>query len=88
MRKNQSLSFAIDIGVIGMSDPNINLSSTGTNSAIQSAFDTQLDTERRGLKNSLDDFNIYPVLTCRLLIIFSGQQHPIILPMLRLNHHR
>ncbi|MFT7388260.1 MAG: hypothetical protein ACI8VC_001505 [Candidatus Endobugula sp.] len=70
VRQDQSLSFAIDIGVIGISNPNINLSSTGTNPAIQSALDTQLDTESRELKNSLDDVNIYPVVNLSLAYHF------------------
>jgi hypothetical protein len=70
VRQDQSLNFAIDIGVIGISNPNINLSSTGTNPAIQSALDTQLDTESRELKNSLDDVNIYPVVNLSLAYHF------------------
>ena len=70
VRQDQSLSFALDIGVIGMSDANINLTSSGTNATIQSALDTQLEIEKRELESSLDGFDLYPVVNLSLAYRF------------------
>jgi hypothetical protein len=70
VRQDQSLSFALDIGVIGMSDPNINLTSSGTNTTIQPALDAQLEVEKRELESSLDGFNLYPVINLSLAYRF------------------
>jgi hypothetical protein len=70
VRQDQSLSFALDIGVIGMSNPNINLTSSGTNTTIQTALDAQLEVEKRELESSLDGFNLYPVINLSLAYRF------------------
>lgn len=56
--KNRNLSFALDIGVIGMDDPEVRLTSTGGNAAVNA----ELSNEQRELENSLDDFDLYPVI--------------------------
>ncbi len=58
---NKSVTFSFDLGVIFMDNPRVNISSTGTNAAIQSSLDTQIEVERGELEAELDDFDAYPV---------------------------
>jgi hypothetical protein len=60
--KNRNLSFAVDIGVIGMDDPTVTLTSSGGNAAVNA----ELENERRELEASLDDFALYPVVNLSL----------------------
>jgi hypothetical protein len=60
--KNRNLSFAFDLGVITMGNPEVNLTSSSTNPAIQSALNTEIERERQELTDSIDEFDLYPVL--------------------------
>lgn len=63
---NKNLTFSLDLGVIGMDQPDVRLSSTGTNPAIQANLDAELINEERELESSLDDFDLFPVINLSL----------------------
>jgi len=60
--KNRNLSFALDIGVMGFDNPDVTMTSTGGNAQVNA----ELENERRELENSLDDFDLYPVVNLSL----------------------
>ncbi len=62
VHNNRNFTFAFDIGVIAMDDPDVQLSSSGANPTIQSLLNAELESERRELESSFDDYGIYPVV--------------------------
>lgn len=62
VKHDTNFTFSFDLGVIAMDSPNVSFSSTGTNPAIQAQLDAQLTTEANELSDSLDDFDVYPVV--------------------------
>lgn len=61
-KKGSSLSFSADVGIIFQGEPSVNLTTEGTDPAIQSQVTTQLSVEQAELEDDLDDFKFYPVL--------------------------
>ena len=70
LMKNRTISFAFDLGVIAMGDPDVSVSSTGTNASIQSALNTQLEIERQQLEGEIGDTGLYPVVNLSLNVKF------------------
>ncbi len=60
--KGSPLSFSFDLGVIFQGDPNVTLTTEGTDPAIQADVTTQLAVEKAQLENDLDNFKLYPVV--------------------------
>lgn len=60
--KGSALSFSLDLGVIFQGQPDVTLTTEGTDASILAAVNTQLAVEKAQLESDLDDFKLYPVL--------------------------
>jgi hypothetical protein len=68
--KGQRLTFALDVGVLVQGAPNAELTSTGGTLSSDPNFQANLATEEAELQDSLDDFDLYPVISVGLAFQF------------------
>lgn len=60
LRKDGSITFSADLGVIALDQPTVDITATGAVAAVD------LSQEETELRNSLDDFELYPVVNFSL----------------------
>jgi len=70
VEQGQRLTFALDVGVLMQGSPKVDFTSTGGTLSSDPTFQSDLATEEAQLKNSLKDYDVYPVISLGLAFQF------------------
>lgn len=70
VEQGQRLTFAIDVGVLMQGKPKVDFTSTGGTLSSDPTFQSNLAAEEQQLQDSLNDYDMYPVISLGLAFQF------------------
>ena len=64
--RERRLGVSIDVGVLFQGEPEVDFRSVGANPLLQDAIDGEIATEEADIRDDLDEYDLYPVVTLGL----------------------